>query len=127
MQELTPAQKRYRSMSDQERTAYIAAQAERAHHHQQATLPGAARASMDWVINEDNLLMWSQRTTLDLALEFQRTYSQCAHRRAQLRRELTGEARMYLFASADDPFKERVLCACGAFDDDHESWCPNAG
>ena len=125
--DLTDAQRRYQSMTEYERMAYSAANAERIQRYQKQTIDaGPENQLLPWTHDEDNLLIWSPKRTVDLAIQLRRTYTQCNSRRALLRRNLTGEARHYIKAEDATIDESKTLCACATFDDDHESWCPNA-
>ena len=105
---------------------YSAANAERIQRYQKQTIDaGPENHLLPWTHDEDNLLIWSPKRTVDLAIQLRRTYTECNSRRALLRRRLTGEARHYIKAEEAGP-ETASLCACATFDDDHESWCPNA-
>lgn len=124
---MTPTQAWYRSLTDEERQRYIDQSARRIRDYQQRTLDAGAERRYDpWTEGEDNLLVWSTKTTVDLAIQLGRTYNQCAERRTSLRRELTGFARQYVPVPMVSEPKQPVLCACASFDEEHESWCPNA-
>lgn len=126
-QPLSDAQRRYQSMTEYERMAYSAANRERQQGYQRRTLDAdPINAGLPFTSEEDHLLVWSPKRTVDLALELRRTYNQTHHRRVNLRRALSEQARSYIKVEDAPEDKTPTLCACATFDEDHESWCPNA-
>jgi hypothetical protein len=127
MTDLTPNQQWYRSLTDEERARYSQQSARRIDEYQRRTvLNNPFNQHRDWTEEEDNLLAWSDKLTVDLALLLHRTYYQTNRRRAQLRQQITNSVRPWIKVTQPYEDKGIVLCACATFDEDHESWCPNA-
>lgn len=113
----------YQQMTDAERERFKAAvRAKQAEYELATKMAGTPRNDEPWTTDEDMLLLESPLTTLDLALQFGRSWHRTSKRRTVVRREHKGFTRDYGIV-VTKPHK--VLCACGSDDDDHMSWCPS--
>ena len=127
---LTPAQERWRSLTDEQRRRETDINAARQAGYQQSTLLNDPfNKNEPWTQEEDEILLFSPKRTVDIALDLHRTFAQCAARRASLRQAMLGEVRSYLPADSDTDTGVISLAHCGIClgeQGEHESWCPDA-
>ena len=127
---LTPAQERWRSLTDEERRRVTDINAARQAGYQASTLANDPfNKSEPWTAEEDEILLFSSKRTVDIALDLHRTYAQCASRRTSLRQAMVGEVRSYLSADTDTETGTINLAHCPTClgePGEHESWCPDA-
>ena len=127
---LTPAQERWRSLTDEERRRATDINAARQAGYQLSTLLNDPfNKNEPWTQEEDEILLFSPKRTVDIAIALHRTYAQCSHRRMILRRAIAGEVRSYLPAHSDTDTGVINLAHCGIClgeHGNHVSWCPDA-
>lgn len=127
---LTPAQERWRSLTDEQRRRVTDINAARQAGYQQSTLLNDPfNKNEPWTAEEDEILLFSPKRTVDIALDLHRTFAQCSARRSSLRQAMLGEVRSYLPADTDTETGTINLAHCPTClgeNSEHESWCPDA-
>ena len=127
---LTPAQERWRSLTDEQRRRVTDINAARQAGYQQSTLLNDPfNKNEPWTQEEDEILLFSPKRTVDIALDLHRTYAQCSTRRSSLRQAVLGEVRSYLPADTDTETGTINLAHCPTClgeNSEHEDWCPDA-
>ena len=127
---LTPAQEWWRSLTDEQRRRVTDINAARQAGYQQSTLLNDPfNKNEPWTQEEDEILLFSPKRTVDIAIALHRTYAQCSSRRSSLRQAMLGEIRSYLPADRDTDTGVISLAHCPTClgeNSEHESWCPDA-
>ena len=127
---LTPAQEWWRSLTDEQRRRVTDINAARQAGYQQSSLLNDPfNKNEPWTQEEDEILLFSPKRTVDIALDLHRTFAQCSARRASLRQAVFGEVRSYLPADAGTETGTINLAHCPTClgeNSEHEDWCPDA-
>ena len=127
---LTPAQERWRSLTDEQRRRATDINAARQAGYQQSTLLNDPfNKNEPWTAEEDEILLFSPKRTVDIALDLHRTFAQCSARRSSLRQTVLGEVRSYLSVDSDTETGTINLAHCPTClgeNSEHEDWCPDA-